>query len=117
MGSALGSAHLQIVASAFSGHLWGNKKRCEVRTTEVRIHPLPQLSGCPQPGGCDHGPFAMDPLRLHGVEPWTFDGQGARHKGETVALTVALLVVLSAPLPPGVAAVPRGILPHQQPRC
>jgi hypothetical protein len=111
-----GRVPLPPVPSAFSGHLLGNHKRFVVRTTKVSIHPLHQLSCCQQTRGFDHGPFAMDPMRFQRIAPRTFDGQGARHKPETVALTFDLLVVLSDPLPHGLAPVPRGIVPHQQQR-
>jgi hypothetical protein len=51
-----------------------------VRTTEVSIHSLHQFSCRQQTGGFDYGPFPMDPMRLQGIEPRAFDGQGARHK-------------------------------------
>ncbi len=80
----------------------------------MSIHPLHELCSRPQAGGFDHRAFPMDPLRFEGVEPRAFAGQGTPHNPEAVALPFALLVMLSEPLPHGLAAVPRRIIPHHQ---
>src|SRR5262249_2375648 len=100
--------------SAFSGNLLGNREGFLVRTAEVSIHSLSQFRGRQQPGGFDHRSFPMDPMRFQGVEPRAFEGQGTTHNPDALAFTFDLLVVFSDPLPDGLAAVPRGIIPHQQ---
>src|SRR5262245_9984861 len=94
---------LTVFPSAFSGHLLGNNQGFVVRTMEVSIHSLHQFSCRQQTRGLDHGSFSMDPMRLQGVEPRTFDGQGARHEPQTLAVTFDALVVLAEPVPHSVA--------------
>jgi len=102
-------------SSAFSGHLLGNREGLLIGTTEVRIDPLHQCCRRQQTGGCDHRSFPMDPMRFQGGEPGAVAGQGTTHNPEAVAVTVALPVRLSEPLPHGLAAVPRRSVPppHQ----
>ena len=94
----------------------GNNEGFVGRTSEVSIHSLHQFSGCQQTGGVDHGSFPMDPMRLQGVEPRTFDRQETRQKADALAVPFDAPVVLADPVPHGVAAVPRGVIPHQQQR-
>jgi hypothetical protein len=56
----------------------------------------------------------MNPMRRQGVKPWAFAGQGTTHNPEALAFPFDLPVMLAEPLPHRVAAVPRGIIPHQQ---
>src|SRR5262245_12294536 len=83
--------------SAFSGHLLGNNEGFVGRTSEVSIHSLHQFSGCQQTGGVDRGSFPMDPMRLQGVEPRTFDRQETRQKADALAVPFDAPVVLADP--------------------
>jgi hypothetical protein len=87
-----------------------------MRTAEVSIHALHQFGRRQQAGGFDHGPFAMDPMRLQGVAPRAFDGQGTIDNPDALAFACDALVVVAEPLPHGLAAVPRRIIPHQHQR-
>jgi hypothetical protein len=100
--------------STFSGHLLGNREGFLVRTAEVSIHPLHQFGSRQQPGGFDHCPLPMDPMRFQRVEPRAFAGQGTPHNPDALAPLFDLLVGCPDPLPDSLAAVPRGIIPHQQ---
>lgn len=63
----------------------------------------------------DHAPFAMDPMRLDGIEPRTFHRQQTRHNPHA-AVALDPLIVLANPLSDFVTAMPRGVVPDQQPR-
>lgn len=56
----------------------------------------------------------MDPLGLQRVEPGAFDGQRTTHNAEALALPFDLLIMLPDPVSDRLAAVSRGIIPHQQ---
>ena len=101
------------LASAFSGHLLGNREGLLIGTTEVSIDPLHQFCRRPQTGGFDHRSCPMAPMRFQGVEPRAFAGQGTPHHPEAVAFPFDLPVMRSEPLPHGLAAVPRRRVPHQ----
>jgi hypothetical protein len=58
----------------------GNNKGFVVRTMEVSLHSLHHFSCRQQTRGFDHGSFPMDPMRLQGVEPRTFDRQETRRQ-------------------------------------
>jgi hypothetical protein len=94
----------------------GNNKGFVVQTAEVSIDSLHQFSGRQQPGRFDHGPFPIAPMRFQGIGPGAFDGQETRLKPQTLAVPCDALVVLAEPMPHGVAAVPRSIIPYQQQR-
>jgi hypothetical protein len=94
----------------------GNREEFLRRTAEVSIHALHQFGRRQQAGGFDHGPFSMDPMRLQRMEPRAFDGQGTMNNPAALACPFDALVVVSEPLPHGLAAVPRGIIPHQHQR-
>ena len=53
-------------------------------------------------------------MRLQGVEPGAFAGHGTTHNPEALALPFDWLGMLSEPLPNGLAAVPRRMIPHPQ---
>ena len=94
----------------------GNSEGFLMRTAEVGIHALHQFGRRQQAGGFDHGSFAMDPMRLQGVEPRAFDGQGTIDNSDALAFPFGALIVVSELLSHGLAAVPRCIIPHQQQR-
>ena len=94
----------------------GNREGFFIRTTEVSIHPLYQFCRRQQTGGFDHCPFSMDPMRFQGVEPGAFAGQRTTYNPDALAFPFDLPVMLAEPLPHGLAAVPRRVIPHQQQR-
>jgi hypothetical protein len=106
----------QLGPSAFSGNLLGNSEGFLRRTAEVSIDALHQFGRCQQASGFDHGPFAMDPMRLQGIEPRAFDGQGTSDNPDALACAFDALVVVAEPLPHGLTTVPRGIIPYQHQR-
>ena len=63
-----------------------------------------------------HGPFPMDPFRFNGVEPGTFARQRTVDDADAIGPLLDLPIVLADPVPHGVAAVPRGVIPDQQQR-
>ena len=94
----------------------GNREGFLVRTAEVSIHPLHQFCSRQQVGGFYHCPFPMDLVRLQGVEPRAFAGQGTTHNPDALTFPFDVRVMRSEPLPNGLAAVPRGIIPHPHQR-
>jgi len=80
----------------------------------MSIHSLHQFCSRQQARGFYHCPFPMDPMRFQGVEPRAFAGQGTPHNPDPVTFPFDVPVMLAEPLPHGVAAVPRGGVPHPQ---
>src|SRR5919107_205518 len=58
--------------------------------------------------------LSMDPFRFNRVEPGTFAGQMADDDAHALRALLDPLIVLAYPVPDGLAAVPRGIIPDQQ---
>src|SRR5499426_3707120 len=84
-------------------------------TTIVGIDPRFQFSSTQQAVWFRDGPFSMDPFRFDGVEPWAFTRQRTDDDAHTLGTLLDLLIVLAEPVPHGVAAVPRGVVPDQEP--
>ena len=83
-------------------------------TAIVGIDPRFEFSGTQQSVWFRYGPLAMDPFRFNRVEPRTFAGQVADDDAHPRGPPLDLLIVLTYPVPHGLAAVPRGVVPEQQ---
>jgi len=102
--------------SAESSDLFGHAQMCFRFTAIVSIDACFQFVRTQQAVRFRDSPLPMDPFRFNGIEPWTFAGQLADDKAHTAYTPFDLLIVLAYPVPHGVAAVPRGIIPDQQQR-
>ena len=83
-------------------------------TTIVGIDPRFNFSSTQQVVWFRDGPFPMDPFRFNRVEPRTFAWQGAHDDAHALAPLLDLPIVLADPVPHGLAAVPRGVVPDQE---
>src|SRR5262245_23470617 len=86
------------------------------RTAIIGIDPCFQLVGAQQPLRIRSSTLPMVPFLFSRVDPWTFSGQGADDEAHTLRPTLDRLIVLAYPVPHGLAAMPRGIIPDQQQR-
>ena len=102
------------VPSAESSDLFGHDQMRFLLTTIVGIDTRFEFVGAQQPVRFRHGPFPMDPFRFDGIEPRVFARQLADYDAYANCGLLDLLIVLPYPVPHGVAAVPRGIVPDQQ---
>ena len=85
-------------------------------TAIIRTNAGFQFCGAQQPLGLRHGPFAMHPFGLDGIEPGAFDGQPTRHNADPVPGALDALIVLPQPGSDRLTLVPRGVIPAQQQR-
>src|SRR5215471_11422230 len=85
-------------------------------TTIVGIDPCFEFSSTQQAVWFRDGMFPMDPFRFNGVEPWAFARQRTDDNAYALSTTLDPLIMLAYPVPHGVAAVPRGVIPDQQQR-
>src|SRR5262245_51514047 len=83
-------------------------------TTIVGIDPRFEFRGTQQPVWFRDGPFSMDPFRFNGIEPWAFTRQRTDDDAHALGTLLDLLIMLAEPVPHGVAAVPRGVVPDQE---
>src|SRR5215472_16404497 len=83
--------------------------------TEVSTDAVSDLVGAEQPGGLENGPLAMHPLGFDRVEPWTRDGQVARHDAHALPLLFDLAIVGADPGPHPFADLPGGVVPDEHP--
>ena len=74
------SGRLRRLPSAESSDLFWHDQMCLSFTAIVGIDPCFEFVRTQQPVRFRHGPLAMDPFRLNGVEPRTFAGQVADHE-------------------------------------
>jgi hypothetical protein len=102
--------------SAESSDLFWHDQMRLTRTAIIGIDPCFQFVGTQQPVRFRDGPLAMDPFGFNRVEPRTFAGQVADDEAHPRGTPLDLLIVLTDPVPHGLAAVPRGIVPDQQQR-
>src|SRR5262245_14599513 len=102
------------LASAESSDLFGHNQMLFTCTFIVGIDPCFQFSGTQQPVRFRDGPLAMDPFRFNRVEPRTFARQVADDDAHARGTPLDLLIVLTEPVPHGLVAGPRGIVPDQQ---
>ena len=91
--------------------------RCVSLTTIIGIDPRFEFVRTQQAIRFRDGTLPVDPLRFNGVEPWTFARPWADHDAHAHGALLHLLLVLAQPVPYGVAAVPRGVVPAQQQGC
>jgi hypothetical protein len=80
------------------------------------IDPRFAFSGTQQAVGFRDGPFPMAPCRVNGGAPRTVARHVAADEAHALGSPLDLLMVLAEPGPHGMAAVPRGVVPAQQPR-
>ena len=85
-------------------------------TAIVSIDPCFQFVRTQQAVRFRDSPLPMDPFRFNGIEPWTFAGQLADDEAHAACTPFDPLIVLAYPVPHGLAAVPRGVIPDQQQR-
>ena len=83
-------------------------------TAIIGIDPRFEFGGTQQAVRFRDGPLPMDPFRFNRVEPRTFAGQRADDEAHAHCAPLDLLIVLADPVPHGMAAVPRGVVPDQQ---
>ena len=76
---------------------------------------LSQLLGREQAIRFNHRLLRVDPLRLNGGEPGALGGQEARQDADAFPSLLDLPVVLPNPVPNHFAAMPRSIIPDQEP--
>ena len=87
---------------------------CFTLTAIVGTDPCFQFVRTQQPVWFRHGPLAMHPFRLNGIEPRAFAGQPTDDEAYAARAPFDLLIVLTQPGLHGMAAVPRGVIPDQQ---
>src|SRR5512132_2676596 len=85
-----------------------------VSTVEDRANPVSELVSTEQPLGLDYLAFAMNPLRLDGIEPRTLGGQQRWHYPDPSAAGFDTAVVGADPAPHLSAFVPRGVVPNKK---
>src|SRR4030095_577004 len=107
---------LQTSPSEESSDPFGHDQMRLSLTTIVGINTCFEFVRAQQPIRFRHGPLAMDPFRLNGVEPRTFAGQVAAHETHPDCAALDPLIMLAYPVPHGLATVPRGVIPDQQQR-
>jgi len=88
-----------------------------IGTSKVRTDPFSQLLSRQQAIVLSHMAFAMHPFGLNRIEPRTLRGQQERQYANTCARLLDLLIVLAKPGTHGLALMPRGIIPDQEPVC
>src|SRR5919108_3133197 len=98
---------------ASSSDLVGHYQRRFTLTVIVGIDPRFKFSGAQQTVWFQDGPFPMDPFRFNRVKPWTCARQRADDDAHALGPLLDLLIVLAAPVPHRMAAVPRGVVPDQ----
>src|SRR5579864_9168 len=86
-------------------------------TVEGTTDALLDLMGAEQAGGFHDLAFAVDPARLHRVEPGTLRGQITGEDTHTVPRLLDLLVVVPDPAAHRLTDVPGGIVPHHEQRA
>ena len=81
------------------------------------MDPCFEFRGTQQAGWFRDGPLAMDPFRFNRVQPRTFARQWADDNAHPPSTALDLPIVLAQPVPYGLAAVPRGIVPDHEQGC
>ena len=85
-----------------------------MRTIEGCTHSVGQLVGAKQAVSFHYPAFAMNPLRLYGIEPRALFGQQTAYGPEPFTSALERPVTLINPLAHFVAYVPGGVVPDQQ---
>src|SRR4029453_302212 len=86
-----------------------------MRTIEGCTHSVGQLVGAKQAVSFHHPAFAMNPLRLYGIEPRALFEQQTAYDPEPFTCALDRPVVLINPPAHFVAYVPGGVVPDQNP--
>lgn len=86
-----------------------------VNTAIRSTHALRQFVCREQASGLDYAPFAMHPVGFDRIEPRAFHWQQATDDPHA-AVPFDVLIVVANPLSDGTTAMPRGVVPDQQPR-
>src|SRR5256886_10588973 len=104
-----------IPLSAYSRDIFGNDKVRFIGTSKVGTDTFSQLASSKQAIKFDHVALGMHPFGFDGIEPgarlWQQEGQNPN----AVAGLLDLLVVLADPGSHGLALMPGGIIPDQEP--
>src|SRR2546426_3916687 len=85
-------------------------------TAIIGIDPRFEFGGTQQTVRFRYRTLPMDPLRFNWVEPRTFAGHVADEEAHALRTALDPLIVLAYPVPHGLAAVPRGVIPDQPQR-
>ncbi len=101
--------------SADSRDLIGNRKMRLIRTAKVRTDACSKLLSGEQAVMLDHVALGMHPFRFNGIEPGTLRGQEERQNANAFPGLFDLLIVLANPGANGLALMPGGIIPDQEP--
>src|SRR6266516_8113088 len=86
-----------------------------IRASKVGTDPFSQLASGKQAIEFDYVTLGMHPFGFNGIEPGTLGGQQERQNPNALACLLDLLVVLANPGANGLALVPGGIIPDQEP--
>src|SRR5690348_8451679 len=86
-----------------------------VFTAKITTDALSHLLGGQEPRWLYDGPLAMPPLGLNRIQPGTLARQETRDDSHAFLLLLDLPVMCSNPASHRMAAMPRGVIPHQQP--
>jgi len=88
-----------------------------IGTSKVRTDPFSQLLSRQQAIVLSHMALAMHSFGLNRIEPRTLRGQQERQYANACARLLDLLIVLANPGTHGLALMPGGIIPDQEPVC
>ncbi len=83
-------------------------------TAEDPANPVGELVSTEQLLGLNYLTFAMNPLRLDGIEPWALGGQQTRHYPDPMAAGFDLAVVGGDPASHLMAFMPGGVVPDKK---
>ena len=86
-----------------------------IRTSKVGTDTFSQLASGQQAIKFDHVALGMHPFGFDGIEPGALCGQQEGQKPNAVAGLLDLLVVLTDPGAHGLALMPGGVIPDQEP--
>src|SRR3712207_1444923 len=105
------------LTSARSGDILGNRQVLVVWAVKSRTNSLSQLVGTQQPVRLHYPTLAVNPPRLHGVEPQTLFRQKAAYDPHSSFATALfdLAVMRGYPLSDLFGDVPRSVVPDQEP--
>src|SRR5712692_11281229 len=86
-----------------------------IGTSKVRTDPFSKLLSRKHAIVLSHIAFAMHPFGLNRIEPRTLGGQQERQNTNAFTRLLDLLIVLANPGTNGLALMPGGIIPDQEP--
>src|SRR6266478_667116 len=102
-----------LISSASSSDLLGHDEMRFARTSVIGTNASFQFVSTQDAVSFGDLPFAMDPLRLNGVEPGAFRGQQTRQDAHTPPCLLDGLIVAVDPGANSLTLVPRGVVPDQ----